>query len=58
MNIASPKLKKRYFSSTAVLYAFMIISRLDSADTSIRSVLSGRWKFVISASTALNLYPG
>ena len=33
-------------------------SLLEKAETSIRSVLSGRWKLVIRASTALNLYPG
>ena len=29
-----------------------------NADTSIKSVDSGRWKLVISASSTLNLYPG
>ncbi len=55
INIASPKLKNLYFSSTAVLYAFNIFSLPASAETSIRSVDSGRWKFVIRQSTALNL---
>ena len=55
INIASPKLKKRYRSSTAVLYAPSIRSRPAKADTSMRSVLCGRWKFVIRASVILNL---
>ena len=58
MNIASPKEKNLYFSSTAVLYAARICSLLANADTSIKSVDSGRWKLVISASSTLNLYPG
>ena len=40
--IASPKLKKRYSSSTAVLYASSMRSRPAKADTSISKVLSGR----------------
>ena len=42
-----PKLKNRYFSCTATSYACMIFSFPASADTSISSVDSGRWKFVI-----------
>lgn len=55
MSIASPKEKKRYFSLTAVSYASIIISLPAKADTSIKRVLSGRWKLVISVSIALNL---
>ena len=58
MSIASPKEKNLYLSLTASSYAASILSRPANADTSIRSVLSGRWKFVISASVALNSYPG
>ena len=42
INIASPKLKNLYFSSTAVLYAFITLSKPAKAETSIMSVLSGR----------------
>ena len=56
--MASPKEKNLYRSFTAVLYALRIFSLPAKADTSIISVLSGRWKFVISASIHLNLYPG
>jgi len=55
MSIASPNEKKRYFSLTAVSYASIILSLPAKADTSIKRVLSGRWKFVIKLSTALNL---
>ena len=58
MNIASPKLKNLYLLSTASLYAFIMISLLENADTSISKVDSGRWKFVIRQSTHLNLYGG
>ena len=47
INIASPKLKKRYFSFTASLYAFIIKSFPASADTNRIKVDSGKWKFVI-----------
>lgn len=40
--IASPKLKKRYCSATAVLYASKTFSRPAKAETSISRVLSGR----------------
>ena len=53
MNIASPKLKNRYLSRTASSYAASTCSRPASADTSIISVDCGKWKFVMSASTAL-----
>ena len=53
INIASPKLKKRYFSFTASSYACSTCSRPASAETSMMSVLSGRWKFVTSASIHL-----
>ena len=55
MNIASPKEKNRYFSSTAFSYAFITLSRPARALISIIRVLSGRWKLVIRASTALKL---
>ena len=42
MNIASPKEKKRYFSFTAVSYAFMMISLFEKAEMSIMRVLCGR----------------
>ena len=58
INIASPKLKNLYFCCTASLYAFITNSLLARADTSIISVDSGKWKFVIRLSTHLNLYPG
>ena len=58
MNIASPKEKNLYFSLTAVSYVSRIFSLPTIAATSIISVDSGRWKFVIRQSTALNLYPG
>lgn len=58
INIASPKLKKRYFSSTAILYAFNIISLEVSALTNITNVDLGRWKFVINPSIALYSKPG
>ena len=51
ISIASPKEKNLYFSSTAILYAFRMCSRSYSAETSITSVLPGRWKLVINAST-------
>ena len=54
----SPNEKNLYLSFIASAYAFIINSLDENADMSIRSVLSGRWKFVISASTALNLYGG
>lgn len=47
MYIASPNEKNRYLSFTAVSYAFIIFSFPASAETSIKSVDSGRWKFVI-----------
>ena len=53
INIASPKLKKRYLSFTASSYAAMTLSRPASAETNISSVDSGRWKFVMSASSIL-----
>ena len=55
INIASPKLKKRYFSSTAVLYAFIILSLPARLETNIINVDFGRWKLVIKASTAFHL---
>lgn len=55
MSIASPKEKNRYLFSTAWLYALRTFSRPANAATSARSVLFGRWKFVMMASTALNL---
>ena len=55
MYMASPNEKNLYLSSTAVLYAFKMFSLPASAETSMISVLSGRWKFVISASMHLNL---
>ena len=58
MHILSPKLKNLYFSSTAVLYAFITLSNPAKADTSMISVLSGRWKFVMSPSSTLNSNPG
>ena len=58
INIASPKLKNLYLFFTAVSYKPRICSLPVSAATSIMSVLSGKWKFVISASTHLNLYGG
>lgn len=51
INIASPNEKNLYLCSIASAYARSIISREEKAETSISSVLSGRWKFVISAST-------
>ena len=51
--IASPKEKNRYPSPTATRYALSISSREQSAETSMRRVLSGRWKLVMSASTHL-----
>ena len=54
----SPKEKNRYRSLTAVLYSSSVFSRPTSADTSMMSVDSGRWKLVMSASTHLNLYGG
>ena len=54
INIASPKLKKRYRSFTASAYACIIWSLPANALTSITSVDSGRWKFGISASIPLN----
>ena len=58
INIASPKLKNRYLSRTASSYAASTCSFPASADTSMMSVDSGRWKFVIRQSRALNRYPG
>ena len=58
MNIASPKEKKRYLLSTAILYDFKMYSLEAKADTNITNVLFGKWKLVIKPSTALNLYPG
>ena len=55
ISIASPKEKNLYFSLTASLYTANISSRLHNAETSIIRVLSGKWKFVIRQSTALNL---
>ena len=55
---ASPKLKKRYSFSTAYLYTDKISSLPVRQATSIISVLSGRWKLVISASTHFILYGG
>ena len=55
MSIASPNEKNLYLSFTAVVYASIILSLPAKADTSISNVLSGRWKFVIKESTALNL---
>jgi hypothetical protein len=54
INIASPNEKNRYRSRTAVSYACSTCSRPARADTSIKRVLSGRWKFVISPSSILN----
>ena len=54
-NDASPNEKKRYLSSTACAYMRITSSREENALISIKSVDSGKWKFVISASTALNL---
>lgn len=42
INMASPKLKKRYFSLTASSYALKIYSLFENEDTSIISVDSGR----------------
>ncbi len=53
-SIASPKLKKRYFSFTASSYAASTCSLPASALTSIMSVDSGKWKLVISPSNTLN----
>ena len=36
----------------------MMLSRVEKADTSIMRVERGTWKFVMSASTTLNSYPG
>ena len=58
MSMASPKLKNLYRSLTASSYALSTFSRPASADTSIIKVDSGRWKFVISASSTLKRYPG
>ena len=55
ISIASPKEKNLYFSLTASLYTANISSRLHNAETSIIRVLSGKWKFVIRQSAALNL---
>ena len=52
--IASPKLKKRYLSFTASSYAAITCSFPANAETSMISVDSGRWKFVINASRILN----
>lgn len=54
INIASPKLKKRYLSLIASSYAFNTCSLPANAETSITSVDSGRWKFVIRQSSTLN----
>ena len=56
--MASPKLKNLYFSLTASLYAFIILSLPANAETSITNVDFGKWKLVINASIALNLNPG
>ena len=58
MNMASPKEKNLYFSLIASLYAAKMFSLPANALTNITSVDSGKWKFVISASRILNLYPG
>ena len=42
INMASPKEKKRYRSSTAFSYAASTFSRPASAETSMMSVLSGK----------------
>ena len=42
ISIASPKLKKRYFFSTASLYSARHCSLPIKADTSMMSVLSGK----------------
>ncbi len=54
MNMASPKESMRYLCLMACRYAFMMLSRLENALTSIISVLRGTWKLVIRASTTLN----
>ena len=56
--MASPKLKNLYLLLTAYLYAFLIISILLKALTSITRVLLGKWKLVIKASHDLNLKGG
>ena len=55
INIASPKLKNRYLSLTASSYAASTCSLPASALTSMISVDSGKWKFVIRQSSTLNL---
>ena len=56
--IASPKLKNRYLSLTASSYAASTCSLPASALTSMISVDSGKWKFVIRQSTTWNVLPG
>ena len=51
--MASPKEKNRYSRLTASSYVCSITSRDDRDDTSISSVLWGRWKLVIN----INLRP-
>ena len=50
-NMASPKLKKRYCSLTAMLYSSSVFSLPMNAETNIIKVLSGKWKLVISPFT-------
>ncbi len=51
ISIASPKLKNRYRSSTAALYAARVRSRPSSALTSISRLEWGKWKLVNKPST-------
>ena len=51
ISMASPNEKNRYRSLTASLYAASTCSLPARADTSIKSVDSGRWKFVIRPSS-------
>ena len=43
MNMESPNEKKRYLRSTASLYASIILSYPPKAETSMSSVLLGKW---------------
>jgi hypothetical protein len=51
ISMASPKLKKRKRSRTALSYAARTCSGVANADTSMSKVDLGRWKFVSNAST-------